>query len=145
MELVMQSIRPPLRAVLCAALIVFSPGCSFLTGLHDVLKNFYRAKGTGIFAAYQEVAGLLIRMKEDPETEKNSGLVLQLSEVEERLDDACLPLQRVSYLRIEIEVVDSNLSDEAYRAYDSCESATFEAKEELRRIAPELAILYSRP
>ena len=141
----MQSIRSPLRAVLCAALIVLSPGCTSLAELLGKLEGFYSAQGTRIFAAYQEVAGLLIRMKEDSETEKNSGLVLQLSEVEEELDEACRPLQAVSYLKIEIEVVDSILSDEAYRAYGSCEDATLDAKEELHRIAPELAALYSRP
>ena len=144
MEQIMQSICPPLRAVLCAALIVLSPGCTSLTKLFGELEEFYSAQGKRITAGYQKVAGLLIRMKEDPETGKNSELVLQLSEVEEQLDKICRPLQRVSYLRSMREEVHSNLTEEAYRAYDSCESATLEAKEDLYLIAPELATKHRR-
>lgn len=138
----MQSTFPPLRAVLCAALLVLSTGC---TPLIEFLEEFYRVQGTRITAGYQKVAGLLIRMKEDPETGKNSGLVLQLSEVEEQLDKICRPLQRVSYLRSMGEEVHSNLTEEAYKAYGPCEDATLEAKKDLYLIAPGLATKHRRP
>ena len=141
----MQSIRFSLRAVLCAALIFLSTGCASLTELFGELEEFYRAQGTAIFAKQNKVILALIRMREVSEARKKYEVARQLSEVEEKLDETCLPLQRVSYLKLMGEKVDSNLSNKAYRSYDSCEEATLEAKDELYRIAPKLAAQYLKP
>ncbi|MCH7597834.1 hypothetical protein IID27_02180 [Patescibacteria group bacterium] len=134
----MQSTRSLLRAVLCAALLVFLTGCA-------VIEEYYLEQGTGIFAEQNKVLEAFTSVVEVFEEREDYKTADELYEAKDRLDDACKPLRSVSLLRFLGKVVSDVLSMEAFRSFDSCEEATLKAKGELNRIAPKLASLYLEP